>query len=224
MTMRSPETEQTSLDTKRTIAVTKSGISREENSALSLSEALRTAPFWQLFCVFALCIWSLGIAMIHLVPFAQDIGLPAIPAAGLITTIGICGIVGRVMSGFLSDRFGSRPILLLGILVQSVMILLLLKASSLWIFYFFAIFFGLSYGGNIVLIPKLTANIFGLNSMATIFGALSVADGIGYGTGSLIAGYIFEITGSYNISFLAIAGGLAAAAFLTMILKEKPTK
>jgi len=87
--------------------------------------------------------------------------------------------------------------------------------------YLFAALFGLSYGGNIVLIPKLTAHIFGLASMGAIFGALSVADGLGFGTGPLLAGYIFDVTGSYDISFLLVTGGMAVAIAATWVLKEE---
>jgi MFS family permease len=89
-------------------------------------------------------------------------------------------------------------------------------------FYAFAVLFGLTYGGNIVLMPRLTAYIFGSGSMGAIFGALSVADGIGYGTGPLLAGHLFDTTGRYTISFLVVAAGLFAAALLAFTLKEKP--
>ena len=221
LTMRSPKIERNGLNETRSIAVLDSEKSGEENRGLSVSAALRTASFWLLFWVFAVCNFGLGMVMIHLVPYAQDAGLPAIAAAGLMTTIGLCGIIGRILSGLFSDRFGSRIVLFLGIFIQSGLMLLLLKAGSLWIFYLFAVCFGLSVGGNIMHIPKLTAQIFGLNSMAAIFGALSVADGIGFGVGPLIAGYLFDATGSYDISFIIVAIGLALVAFLTLHLKEK---
>ncbi len=98
----------------------------------------------------------------------------------------------------------------------------LVKAEATWMFFIFALLFGLSYGGNIVLIPKLASSIFGLNSMGAIFGALSVADGLGFGTGPLLAGYVFDITGSYNISFFIVAAGMALAVVATLALKESP--
>ena len=79
-----------------------------------------------------------------------------------------------------------------------------------------------AYGGNLVLIPKLTARIFGLKSMGAIFGGLSVADGIGFATGALLAGYIFDVTGSYHASFLMVAGGMFIAVILAFMLKEIP--
>ena len=97
-----------------------------------------------------------------------------------------------------------------------------MKTDATWMFYLFAALFGIPYGGSIVLIPKLTSSIFGVKSMGAIFGGLSVADGFGFATGPLLAGYIFDITGSYDISFLIVTIGLAAAFLLTLMLKERP--
>ena len=189
---------------------------------LSLSQALQTGPFWCLFTVFGLSIFCLGLAMTHLVPHARDMGLSAVTAAGLLSAMGAFSIVGRIGSGMVADRVGARPVLMAGILIQGVMMLWLVKADATWMFYLFAALFGLSYGGNIVLIPKLTAHIFGLASMGAIFGALSVADGLGFGTGPLLAGYVFDVTGSYDISFLLVAAGMVLAIGATWALKEEP--
>jgi len=194
----------------------------EKRTDLSVSKALRTGPFWCLFTVFGLSIFCLGLAMTHLVPHARDMGLSAVTAAGLLSAMGAFSIVGRIGSGVIADRVGARPVLMAGILIQGVMMLWLVWADATWMFYLFAALFGLSYGGNIVLIPKLTAHIFGLASMGAIFGALSVADGLGFGTGPLLAGYVFDVTGSYNISFLLVAAGMAVAIGATWALKEEP--
>jgi len=220
--MRRPENERSDLSQKQLIAAQKTGICGEEIGRLSIFDAFHTVPFWQLFWVFALCMFGFGMVITHIVPIAQDARLEAVTAAGLMTAIGMSSTIGRLLSGYLSDRFSSRKILFVGIIVQSVSILLILKVRSLPIFYLFAVCYGLTYGGNMVVIPKLTVQIFGLNSMATIFGAISIADGIGFGLGSLTAGYIFNATGSYDISFLILAIGLVIAAIITLILKDKP--
>ena len=188
---------------------------------MSLGDALGTSSFWYLFFVFAILIFCLGLAFTHLVPYARDSGMTAVAAAGLLTVIGVFSIIGRLASGAISDRIGARPVLIVGIIIQGIMILWLVKAETGWMFYLFAVMFGLSYGGNIVLVPKLTSRIFGLTAMGSIYGALSVADGLGYGTGPWLAGYIHDITGSYHISFYMVAAGLLLAVFLAFALKEK---
>lgn len=189
---------------------------------LTLSGALRTGVFWSLFLIYGLCIFALGMTMTHLVAHARDSGLASVQAASLLSLIGVHSILGRLGAGALSDRIGARPVLTAGILLQAVFMVWLVRAGSPWMFYLFAALFGVTYGGNFVLMPRLTSQIFGSTSMGAIFGALSVADGIGYGTGPWLAGRLYDATGSYDISFLVVAGGLLAAALLSFGLRKKP--
>ncbi|RLB32273.1 MAG: hypothetical protein DRH20_15070 [Deltaproteobacteria bacterium] len=188
----------------------------------SLSRALGTGAFWSLFFVYGLCIFALGMTMTHLVAHARDSGLASVQAASLLSLIGVHSILGRLGAGALSDRIGARPVLTAGILLQAVFMVWLVRAGSPWMFYLFAALFGVTYGGNFVLMPRLTSQIFGSTSMGAIFGALSVADGIGYGTGPWLAGRLYDATGSYDISFLMVAGGLLGAALLSFGLRKKP--
>jgi len=71
------------------------------------------------------------------------------------------------------------------------------------------------------MIPRLTASIFGVKYMGAIYGSLSVADGIGFAIGPVLAGYLFDISGSYNEAFLITAVGVFLAVSLTFALRNK---
>jgi MFS family permease len=193
----------------------------EKNHEYTLVEAASTSTFWFLFVLYGLCIFGLGLAMTHVVPYAQDMGLSAMTAAGLLTTIGVCSIIGRVSSGMISDKVGAWPVLLLCLILQTILMACLIKADAPWMFFIFAAFFGISYGGYIILIPKLTSQFFGLKSMGAVYGGLSVGDGIGFATGPIFAGYLFDRMGSYDIPFLSVAAGMFVAVILAFILREK---
>lgn len=190
------------------------------NQDLSLSEALKTRQFWSLFTIFGFCILCVGLIITHLVPYARDTGISPISAASLLTIMGLCSIIGRLNSGFMSDRIGAGPVLFCGLFLQGVMILWLSQISSLVMFYLFAAFFGIAYGGNLVMIPRLTAATFGVKSIGAIFGGLSVADGIGFALGPLLAGYLFDLSGSYNDAFLVVAIGLFVAVGVSIFLRQ----
>ncbi len=193
----------------------------KKNHEYTLAEAASTSTFWFLFVLYGLCIFGLGLATTHVVPYAQDMGLSAMTAAGLLTTIGGCSIIGRVSSGMISDKVGAWPVLLLCLILQTILMACLIKADAPWMFFIFAAFFGISYGGYIILIPKLTSQFFGLKSMGAVYGGLSVGDGIGFATGPIFAGYLFDKMGSYDISFLSVAAGMFVAVILAFILREK---
>ncbi|MBT3226167.1 MAG: MFS transporter [Deltaproteobacteria bacterium] len=188
---------------------------------ISLFQALTTRHFWSLFTIFGFCIFCVGLIITHLVPFARDTGLSPMSAASLLTIMGLCSIVGRLTAGFFSDRIGANRVLFSGLLLQGIMILWLSQMSSLKMFYLFAALFGVAYGGNLVMVPRLTATIFGVKSMGAIFGGLSVADGIGFALGPLLAGYLFDISGTYNDAFLITAAGIFIAVGVTFFLRKK---
>lgn len=187
----------------------------------TLSRALGVSAFWFLFIVFALCIFGLGLIMTHIVPYARDAGLSAMTAASLLSFMGVFSIIGRIASGTASDKIGARPVFAVCLGLQGGLLFWLIKVDSTWSFILFSMVFGFSYGGNIVLVPKLAAEIFGPTHIGSIFGGLSVADGLGFGFGPLLAGYLFDRTGSYDISFMIIAAGFGLAVLLMLILKDR---
>jgi len=193
-------------------------------TAFSLLEAIATGPFWLLFLVFLLGNINLGLSMTHLVPYAQDRGLSPVAAAGLLSTMGFFSTVGRLIAGTIADRVGAKPVLYVGLLLQGILMLWLLRAETAWMLYLFAVLVSLSYAGNIVLIPKLCASIFGVASMGAIFGGISVADGLGFAIGPLMAGLIFDASGNYRLSFLLAATGISIGVLLLLLLQEIPAQ
>ena len=101
------------------------------DAGLSISEALRTPQFWMLFLVFLFFLLSLGLVMLHIIPYAIDSGMTPVQAATLLTLIGIFGIGGRLASGLVSDRLGIKPVI--------VFCLLILASITAWIISFFAL-------------------------------------------------------------------------------------
>ena len=196
-------------------------VSRSNSRAISLFQALKTSQFWALFGVFGFCILCLGLIITHLVPYARDTGISPMSAASLLTIMGLCSILGRLTAGFFSDRIGATRVLFSGLFLQGVMILWLSRMNTLGMFYFFAFFFGIAYGGNLVMIPRLTSSIFGVRYIGAIYGSLSVADGIGFAIGPLLAGYLFDLSGTYNHAFLITAAGVFMAVAFTFALRNK---
>jgi len=196
-------------------------VSDSNNRSISLFQALKTSQFWSLFGIFGFCILCLGLIMTHLVPFARDTGISPMRAASLLTTMALCSIAGRLAAGFFSDRIGATRVLFCGLLLQGVMILWLSRMSSLGMFYVFSSLFGIAYGANLVMIPRLTAFIFGVKYIGSIYGSLSVADGIGFAIGPVLAGYLFDISGSYNDAFIITAVGVFMAVAFTIALRNK---
>jgi MFS family permease len=123
--------------------------------------------------------------------------------AGMLSAIGIVGM------GWLSDRFGRRQSATLSYLSTLTGILALSLVSAwptLLLVYAFVFFFGLMQGARGPIIVAMIAVLFP-GGMGAIYGALSVAQGLGAGFGSWFSGFLYELTGSYLASFGMAACG-----------------
>ncbi len=194
------------------------------DTGLTVSQSLRTGQFWMLFIMFLLFLSSLGLIMLHLVPYAVDSGIDPLKAALLLTLIGIFGIAGRLASGVLSDKVGIKPIMLFCTVLLGLNIAFIALYNEPWAFYVFAAVYGISYSGFVTQMVRITRKVFGGKALGSVFGALMVSDGIGFGVGPWVAGNIYDATGSYQSSFLAAAAGLAVATILVVIVKPAVAK
>jgi MFS family permease len=74
----------------------------------SFRGALHNRQFWTIFFANLSACFALLSVMLHIVPHAMDIGIPATAAAGLLSTIGGVSMVGRFVVGNAIDRIGNR--------------------------------------------------------------------------------------------------------------------
>ncbi len=190
----------------------------DSGPSFSLPEAVRTRAFWLLFFLYGISITVLGMIMVHIVPHLTDTGMSATAAANVLGAIGLGSVVGRIVAGAVADRYGSRRVLAACLIVKGLVLFALPGASVFVVAYGLGVLYGVSYGGFMVIIPALTSYLFGLSAMGAIFATISIAEGIGFGLGSYLAGYIWDVTGSYQMMFrIAIAlilASIALAGFL----------
>lgn len=191
---------------------------------LTMSQAVRTGKFWMLFITLLIFLTALSLTMLHLVPYAIDSGLSPVQAATLLTLVGFFGIAGRLISGVASDKYGVKPVMFCGLLLITAITAMIAVWQQPWTFYLFAALFGLAYSSIATMMVRITRYVFGLKALGSIFSVLMIADGIGMGLGPWLAGYIFDITGGYYITFIAVAVALTIAAVLTSIIKPATMK
>ena len=179
-----------------------------------LSEAVYTGQFWLVFTI-NLCYGFLWLAiMVHIVPHATDLGISPISAANILAIIGGAGIVGRVAMGSIADRIGNKQAFIIGFILMSAVLFWLVTVTEIWMFYLFAIVTGIGTLGS-----PVTAELFGLRSHGLIYGVINLGYNIGAATGPLLAGYIFDMTGRYQVAFLVCAAFGIVGLVLTLLLR-----
>lgn len=170
----------------------------------SLRDAVYTRQFWLVFSMFFCIGVLLPTILVHLVPHATDLGISPINAANILAVIGGLTTVGVVIVGIAADRIGTRQTFIYCYILMSASVFWLLATTDMWMFYLFAVVFGLA-SGSATLMSPLIAGLFGMRSHGLNYGVLNVGYNIGAAMGPLFTGYIFDVTNSYKIAFFICA-------------------
>jgi MFS family permease len=187
-------------------------------AGLSLRQALRTSRFWFWGLILACFFFVLEVMLVHIAPYAVDIGVSAVVAAGIVSVIAGGSAIGRLAIGFVADVIGTRLALTICLVSTIAALIWLLFAQEVWMLYLFAVVYGIAYGGVVPLETLLTEELFGLRFLGVILGALMFLLTIGSSVGSPLAGYIFDVTGTYHLAFIICIILLAVALSFSLIL------
>ncbi len=184
-----------------------------ETGTMSAAQALRSPQFLVLgFTFFACCAAHSG-PIFHMVSFAIFCGIAPMAAVSIYSVEGLAGLGGRILLGVLGDRYGAKPVLIAGLIVQAFAIAAYVLVSRLGEFYALAVVFGMAYGGTMPLYAVLAREYFGQRIMGTVFGAATMLSSLGMAFGPLAGGWIFDTFATYSWLFLGSAAvGLAAVA------------
>ena len=128
-------------------------------------------------------------------------------------------IPGRVLVGRASDAIGRKRLAVACALAQFCSLVWLMWARDLWSLYSFGIAFGFLWAGSSTMVTIIIGDIFGTRDLGVIMGVLSGGWAIGAALGPAIAGFLFDLSGSYFAAF-----GAGAAASLLGALSIIPIK
>ena len=190
-----------------------------ESGGFALQRAIRTRQFWMICAMFLCYGIFIQTVIVHIVPHATDLGISAASAAYILAIIGGVSMAGRIIMGNAGDRIGNKPALIICFTTTTVASLWLLAAQDVWMFYLFAVVFGFAYGGAIALNSLIVAEFFGLSSLGVILGVVTFGWSIGEAVGPVLAGRIFDITGSYQPAFWICAAFSLATVIIILFLR-----
>lgn len=194
-----------------------------EETGMSVAEAAGTRQFWILCAAQLTIFFCLLTVMIHIVPHATDLGVAPAVAATILSTIGGASIAGRLTIGMLADRLGGRRSLAVCFLILLTSFGLLQFAESTWMLFLFALVYGFAHGGFFTVMSPTLAEFFGTGSHGVIFGVVLFCGTIGGAAGPLLAGTLFDTTGSYETVFLILTGFCLLGLILTAALQPIKT-
>ena len=144
-------------------------------------------------------------------------------AANVLSLILISSLCGRLLMGWLADRFPKKYVMLLIYLIVGCSIPLLFLASNRPFLYLFAVLFGIGLGGDYMIIPLMAAELFGVKVLGRLMGVVLTADGVAEALAPVIVAKTRDSTGSYAIGFtILIALALVGAMAVALLPKRAP--
>ena len=196
-------------------------IKQDDDRVYSLKEAAMTREFWLVFAMFFCFGFCFSSIIVHIAPHATDIGKSTATAAGLVATIGIASITGKVLFGRIGDRIGNKSIYMICFSMMVFSLLWLTPTRQALLLYLFAVVFGLAYGGNATSQSPLVATLFGLQSHGIIMGTVNNGFTVGATLGPFLSGALFDKMGDYEAAFLINAFLSFMGLMLSILLKPK---
>jgi sugar phosphate permease len=190
----------------------------------AMGAILRSSAFY-LLAVGSMCsIGAVGGTMQNLkLFFSLDVKLSQAEVAQIMSLVLAGSLIGRIVMGFLADRWARKRVMLLIYLLVALAIPLLFLGHHAEARWAFALLFGIGLGGDYMIIPLMAADLFGVRALGRLMGIVLTADSVAESTSPMLVAAIRDRTGSYEGGF-AVLVSLAAIGALAVALLPSPSK
>ncbi len=183
-------------------------------TSAGLSQAVRSTAFWLILAGSTLAIGAIGAVIQHFILFLKDSGYSAITASKYSTILLAASLGGRVIVGYLADRFSKAHLMAFFYFLIGVSVFLLANPHSSVFLWTFVIVFGFSMGADYMLIPLVTSECFGTSSLGKLLALIIMGYSVGQWAAPWFVGKIFDARHSYELAWkiIAILGMVGAVA------------
>jgi predicted MFS family arabinose efflux permease len=157
----------------------------------------------------------------HLVPFVTDYGVSPTTAANMMAWFGLLSMGGILIAGPASDLIGNKIPIALTFAVRLILFLMITQYPNPITFYIFAAGFGFTLMITAPLTTTLSGRLYGFTNVGVISGFITTIHHLGGGLWAFVGGVLFDITGSYQITFIFSAALAVIAIICSLAIKEK---
>ena len=187
-----------------------------------LREVSGNRVFWILFGTFFICGLSTnGLIQTHFISLCGDSGLSAVPAASVLAMMGVFDLVGTIASGWLSDRYDNRKLLLWYYGLRGLSLLWLPYSEfTLYGLSLFAMFYGLDWIATVPPTVRLAATTFGKEKAGMVFGWVFAGHQLGAAVAAYGAGRVRTLMMTYNPALFAAGAACLLAAGIIMLIRR----
>ena len=185
-------------------------------------EAIKTRAFWLLGSIFFLQHVGASAVMVHIIPYLESVNVPTQLAAMVVAGVTVCSLIGRLGFGILGDFTSKRYLMAAALAFQiiGIFVLSFAGADKVGLLVLFLLTYAPGFGGTIPLRLAMQADYFGRKNYGTIAGLMEALGTAGGLASPVIAGWIFDVTGSYHLAWQIFA--LATVPAIPLMLLAKP--
>ncbi len=199
----------------------------DSSPGFEVREAFRTRSFW-LIAIAELLFATAGVGLrVHLIPYLTSIGYTPTAAAEIFGAMFVFSAVGTFGVGSFADRLGGRMTLATIFAIAAAGIAMSLGAAHFAGVCAFVVIFGLVRETSPAVLPIVVGDSLGVRRLGGLLGVGALFTTIGFAAGPVIAGRIFDRTGSYSgalILFTGLALLAALAIRATLPLAEEQAR
>lgn len=188
---------------------------------MSLAKGARTGRFWVLIVLYALCGLEDFFVTTHIVAFAQDHGANALFAGNLLAAMGLMMLLGVLVSGWASDRFGPVVPTLAAFALRVVLFAAVLLDKSTITVALFALLFGSTFLVTAPLCVVFCRAAFGVRNLGLFTGLITMVHQIAGGLGAWAGAVWFDTSGNYQAILAVMLASSIAGVALAMRLRER---
>ena len=195
----------------------------ERRAGVTLREAVADPRQWCLNVAWLLLGSIILMIGVHAVPYVLDHGVSLSAASFALTAYGLGSICGRLASGAVSDRFGTRATIGVGYVIEALALTLLAGSASPGPLLGAMTMVGIGAATTDTMLVKAIPDLFGLRALGAIMGVLTLGWRSGAATGPAVAGFLYDATGSYAMPFWAAPiAVLVSWLFFTLATRARP--
>ena len=189
----------------------------------SLREAVGHNSFLFLNAGYFVCGFHVTFITTHFPAYVVDLGLGAEIGAWAIGIVGIVNVFSALGAGALGDKFNKKYVLSTLYLCRAAAIaIFMMTPPSVTSVMVFAAMIGLFWLGTVPVTSALVMQMFGLKHASMLLGIVFLSHQLGSFLGAWIGGYMFELSGSYDMVWWISVGLGVAAAALHWPIDERP--
>jgi MFS family permease len=190
----------------------------------SLREALNTRKFWLLLAGVTCAGFSYPSFMTQLIPHMQSVGWSSSKAPLALTVLAGMALASKLSWGLISERLTARLSFVIAIFIMSTGVIMVTFAGSSIFVWPAIIFFGAGFGGIGPLMSLVVMETFGLRNFGSIQGVVAmVLATVPVLIGPILAGTLFDLTGSYKTSFWIVSVIFAVGGLLVFSVRGQKT-